>query len=162
MAYAINININEIDEIAGSQAGLSTTGAKANTEQSKALKALGNYVSSQVIKPFVANVKNNITQNVQIVTGNTDLQQRINYQFEMLEFGVQLWSGASAGATIGSAFGPVGTGVGAVVGLALTGINRGLEIQNNKYQINLQSRMENYQLEQVRTRAGITVNRSRS
>lgn len=162
MAYEINININGDFEEQTTTPGVSqTNGTSTSDATAKGQKALGKYVASQTITPFIQEVKTQITQNVGLVTGNTELQNRINLGFQAVQFGVNTYKNAQAGAVIAQSAG-IGGGVGAAIGIALTAISTGLQIAFNQMQINLQARMENYQLEQVRSRAGIAYNKSRS
>lgn len=158
MAYEINININ--GDIEAEQTGISKSTGTSN-ESEKAQKQLGKYIASQTIQPFIQEVKTQVTQNVQLVTGSSELQNRINLGFEAVQFGVNTYKNAQAGAIITSSMG-LGGGVGIGLGLALTAITTAMQIAFNQLQINLQKRMENYQLEQVRSRAGIAYNKSRS
>ena len=158
MAYEINININ--GDVEAEQTGISKSTGTSN-ENDKAQKKLGKYIASQTIQPFIQEVKTQVTQNVQLVTGSSELQNRINLGFEAVQFGVNTYKNAQAGAVITSSMG-LGGGVGIALGLALTAITTAMQISFNQLQINLQKRMENYQLEQVRSRAGIAYNKSRS
>lgn len=158
MAYEINININ--GDVEAEQAGLSQTTGTSN-ENEKAQKQLGKYVASQTIQPFIQEVKSQVTQNIQLVTGSSELQNRVNLGFQAVQFGVNTYKNAQAGAIITSSMG-LGSGPGVGIGLALTAISTAIQIGFNQLQIDLQNRMENYQLEQVRSRAGIAYNKSRS
>ncbi len=159
MAYEINININGDVEASETTQGVSGTSGKAS-EQEKAQKQLAKYISAQTIEPFIANVKQNITQNIQVVTGNTDLQQRVNFAMETVQFGVNTYKNVAAGAVIGTQLG-IGGVAGGVIGLALTAINTAMNIAFEQQRLNLQERMENYQLTQSRSRFGSAYNRTR-
>lgn len=160
MAYEINININgDIEEVnsKGNVAGVSKTA----DNKEKAQQALAKYISSQTIEPFIQNVKTQITQNVQTVTGNSELQQRINFGFQAVQFGVNTYKNAQSGALVANAAGfSMSTGV--LIGIALTAVNAAMQIGFSQYQINLEKRMESYQLRQVRDRQGVAYNKSRS
>lgn len=158
MAYEINININ--GDVEAEQTGISKSTGTSN-ENDKAQKQLGKYIASQTIQPFIQEVKTQVTQNVQLITGSSELQNRINLGFEAVQFGVNTYKNAQTGAIITSSMG-LGGGVGIALGLALTAITTAMQIAFNQLQINLQKGMENYQLEQVRSRAGIAYNKSRS
>lgn len=160
MAYEINININGDVESPETTQGVSGTSGQGS-EQEKALKNFTRYISAQTIEPFIANVKQNVTQNIQIVTGNSDLQQRVNFAMETVQFGVNTFKNAAAGATIGTQLG-IGGLAGGVIGLALTTLTTMMSIGFEVGRLNLQERMENYQLEQSRSRFGSAYNRSRS
>lgn len=159
MAYEINININGDVEASEITQGVSGTSGKAS-EQEKAQKQLTRYISAQTIEPFIANVKQNITQNIQVVTGNTDLQQRVNFAMETVQFGVNTYKNVAAGAVIGTQLG-IGGVAGGVIGLALSAINTAMNIAFEQQRLNLQERMENYQLTQSRSRFGSAYNRTR-
>ena len=161
MAYEINININDVTGTGtGTETPAGVSATPTSTEQQKALKSLGKYVSAQVVQPFINTVKSNITTNIQTVTGNTELQQRVNFAFEIAQFGNQAYQNVQAGAIRGASLG-IGGIAGGAIGLALTAVNTGIQIYGNKKQIDLQERMENYQLQQTRERAGAMYNSSR-
>lgn len=160
MAYEINIHINgEIEE--GGVVEPSGVSASAKpTEQQKAVKSLGKYVSTRTIQPFIQNVKTQVSQNIGIVTGQTSLQERVNFGMEVVQYGVNAFKNAQAGALIGAGLG-IGGGAGALIGLSLTAISTMIQIEFNRQRLDLENRMENYQLEQVRTRQGSAYNKSR-
>lgn len=158
MAYEINININNVDADVAQTEGVSKS--TASNEQEKSIKKLGAYISAQTLEPFIANVKQNVQQNIQIVTGSTDLQQRVNFAMETVQFGVNTYKNVSAGAIIGKSLG-IGGLAGGVIGLALTAVNTAMNIMFEQQRLNLQERMENYQLQQSRSRLGSAYNRTR-
>jgi hypothetical protein len=158
MAYEINININNVGGEQQEPEGVSKQ--PTNTEQQKAVKALGKYVSAQVVQPFIQTVRNNVTQNIQVVTGNADLQQRVNFAFEVGQYALSTYQNAQAGVALGTSLG-IGGLAGAGIGVALSVVNKAIEIGSNQMQIDLQSRIENYNLQQVRERSGVMYNRSR-
>ena len=161
MAYEINININgDLEEASTTQGVSQTSGTASDSGALKGQKALGKYVASQTIQPFIQEVRTQVTQNIGLVTGNTELQNRINLGLQAVQFGVNTYKNAQAGMVVAQSAG-LGGGVGAVLGVTLTAITTLMQIGFNQAQINLQNRMENYQLEQVRSRAGIAFNRSR-
>lgn len=159
MAYEINININGDIEDLELNEGVSGSGKK-ETEQEKALKNMKGYIAAQTIEPFIAQVKQNITQNIQVVTGNSDLQQRVNFAMETVQFGVNTYKHAKAGGAIGEKLG-IGMKGGVLIGLALTAVHTAMNIAFEQQRLNLQERMENYQLQQSRSRFGSAYNRSR-
>lgn len=161
MAYEINININgdfEETGAAGNVAGVSKTDTAG---KSKEQKALMKYVAAQTIEPFIQNVKTQISQNVQTVTGNADLQQRINFGFQVVQLGVNTVKNAALGASLASKVG-ISSGAGALIGVALVAVETGLSVAFNASQINVNKRVESYQLQQVRDRQGVAYNKSRS
>lgn len=159
MAYEINININGDIESSGGTGNIA--GVSKGNNQDKAAKDLAKYISAQTIEPFIQNVKTQVSQNIQIVTGNRDLQDRVNFGFQAVQFGVNTYKNAQAGAVIGSAMG-IGGGAGALIGLGLTAIGTAMQIAFDMHQLNLRRTIENYQLKQLQDRQGIAYNRSRS
>lgn len=160
MAYEINININgDVEGLSDSSAGVSAK--PTATEQEKAMKSLGKFVASQTIQPFIQNVKTAVSQNIGTITGQTELQQRINFGMEVVQYGVNAYKNAQAGAVISATMGKGGV-VGAVIGLALTAINTMITVAFNRQQLQIEERMENYQLQQARNRQGIAFNKSRA
>ena len=160
MAYEINININgDIEEASaggGNVAGMSKVNADA-----KAAKALGKYVAAQTIEPFIQNVKTQIAQNIQIVTGNSELQQRVNFGMQAIQFGVNTYKNAKAGMVVASSLGASAAG-GAALGVALSVLSATMNIMFNQSKLDLQKRIESYELKQVHDRQGFAYNRSRS
>lgn len=159
MAYEINININgDVENInsSGDVAGMSKTDSNA-----KSMKALGKYVAAQTIEPFIQNVKTQVTQNIQIVTGNSELQQRVNFGIQAVQFGVNTYKNAQAGAVVASSVG-LSAASGATLGVMLSVLSATMQIMFNQSQLNLQKRVESYQLKQLHDRQGIAYNRSRS
>lgn len=161
MAYEINININgNVEDLGSAQTSPGLSKSPTNNEQEKAAKALGKYVAAQTIQPFIQNVKTAVSQNIGIVTGSTELQERINFGMEVVQFGVQTFQNAQAGATLGASLG-IGSGAGALIGLSLTAITTMMQIDFNRLELKLKQQMEGYQLQQVRERAGAAYNKSR-
>lgn len=160
MAYEINININgDIDT--GDTTKTTGISKVSSDSQEKSQKALVKYISSQTIQPFLQEVKTQVSQDISIVTGNSELQERVNFGMQVVQFGVNTYKNASAGIIVGQAAG-LSAGTGALLGIALTAINTAIQIGMNQYQINLQKRIESYQLTQIRDRQGIAYNKSRS
>lgn len=172
MADQIEINIylkgdettpNSEDAVTGSGGdikGLSQAG-KDNKKDSKAMKALGQYVASQTVSVFLDNVKAGITSNIGLVTGKSELQERINFGFEVAQQGVNTFKNAAAGATVFATAGLSG-GVGAVIGVALSAINYGINVAFKQQQLNIQENLENRQINQTLGRNGAGYNKSRS
>ena len=158
MAYEINIYLNGDVEESATKGVSKGSGEKDSTE--KYQKQLTKYVASQTIQPFIQEVKSAVTQDIELITGQTELQQRVNLGFEAVQFGVNTYKNAQAGALITTGLG-MGGGVGAVIGVALTALNTSMQIMFNQIQLNIKRQQENYQLQQTRSRQGIAYNRSR-
>lgn len=115
---------------------------------------LGKYVASQTISVFMANTKSAISQNIGLVTGKTELQERVNFGMSIAQTGVNIFKNA---VVYGMAFGPAGAIAGAVGTIMGDVINNAFKQQ----QINIKRELENVQIQQIRTRAGAGFNRSR-
>ena len=161
MAYEINININgNAEDLDSAQNTAGVSKSPTNKEQEKAIKSLGKFVVAQTIQPFIQNVKTAVSQNIGIVTGSSELQQRINFAMEVAQFGLQTFQNAQAGAMIGESLG-IGGKAGAVIGVVLSGISATIQAEFNRSKLLLKEDMEGYQLQQVRDRAGAAYNKSR-
>lgn len=159
MAYEIDINIHDLTADGTGISGLNTE-QKIDAEREKAAKNLGKYIAAQTITPFVGNIKQQVTQNIQIVTGNSELQQRVNMGLTTVQFGINTYKNAKAGAILGQAVG-IGGLAGTAIGLALTAIETTMSIEFERLRLRLQAQMENYQLQQTRSRFGSAYNRTR-
>ena len=89
-----------------------------------------------------------------MVTGKSELQQRVNFGMEFVQKGVNTYKNAQAGALL------FGTG-GAVIGIALSVIGGVIDYGFRTAQLNLERSLENRQISQTRSRAGAGFNRSR-
>ena len=144
----------------GDVKGLSQAGKDAK-KQEKALSNLGKYVASQTVSVFLNDVKGSISSNIGLVTGKTELQERVNFSMEIAQQGVNTFKNATAGATVFATAG-LSSGVGAVIGVALSAISYGINRAFKVQQLNIQENLENRQLSQISSRNGAGYNRSRS
>ena len=166
----INIYLKDDESSPKSEDGVTGSGgnvkgmsqaAKEAAKQEKAMKAVGKYVSSQTVSVFRNNVKGSITSNIGLVTGKTELQEKINFGFEVAQQGVNTYKNAASGAAIFTAAGMSG-GVGAAIGVALSAISYGINLAFKKQQLNIQENIENRQINQTLSRNGAGYNKSRS
>lgn len=156
---AVNDNTGTGGDIQGmSQSGSTQSGDTKSTD--KNMRALGKYISSQTIETFISNTKSVISQNIGLITGKTELQQRVNFGMELAQQGVNTFKNAQAGRMIFQAAGKSG-GVGAAVGAALSIISYGINLAFKQNQLNIQESLENRQIQQTMSRAGAGFNRSR-
>lgn len=121
---------------------------------------LTSFVKASVVMPFINMTKGYITQNVGLVTGSQDLQQKTDFITSVIQTGFQANTMRLAGVALGVKLG-IGGLAGGAMGLALYGFQKTMEISFRQAEINLQADRENYQLQQTRSRAGIAFNRSR-
>lgn len=140
--------------------GMSQAGKDAS-KQDKAMSAVGKYVASQTISVFLNNVKSGITSNIGLITGKSELQEKVNFGFELAQQGVNTFKNAAAGATLFASAGMSGP-VGAVIGVALSAISYGINLSFKQQQLNIQENLENRQISQTLSRNGAGYNKSRS
>jgi|LSQX01.2.fsa_nt_gb hypothetical protein len=160
--YEINININgDIQGESQITGNARTLGEdKSSNKVSNSSKALGNYIASQTIKPFINQATNYIVSNVELTTGSTQLQQKVDFAMEAVNTGISAWSNAAAGAALTTSMG-LGGPIGIGIGLALTAVTKGMDIIFKQQQINLKREEENRQINYLTNRAGPAFNSSR-
>lgn len=160
MAYEINININgEVDGLNGSGVGQVDTTPKADDNESKQ-KKLGKYIAAQTIEPAIQKSIGYITSNVELMTGSIAQQQRTDAIMQGISLGTTAYTNVQGGIVMATSMGMSG-GVGAVLGLAMTAINVGLDILFKQAQIDLRRTQEDNQRAYLYTRSGIAYSQSR-
>lgn len=148
--------------IAGmSQVATTENGTTQKTKEDNSSVKLGKYIASQTIGTFINNTKSNVASTIGLVTGRSELQERVNFGLEMAQKGTNTIKNAQAGAILATSVG-LSSGIGAVIGVALSVISEGINLAFRQAQLNLAQGIEARQLDQVRTRAGASFNRSRS
>ena len=163
MAYEIDININggdfqnDILQPDEPQAG----GKEVQSDAQKGAKALTKFVVGQTITPFINGVKTQLSQNVGLVTGSQELQDRVNFGMQLLETGSSLWTSAQGGIALASSLG-MSAGAGGALGVALAVVNMGIQIGFRQQQINIRSDLEDRQIQHTRSRMGASFNKSRT
>lgn len=170
MADQIEINIylkgddvsNNEDTVVGSGGKIPNMSQVGDDKKKdKAMSKLGKYVASQTISVFLNDVKSSISQNIGLITGKTELQERVNFGMQVAQQGVNTYKNAVAGATVFSAMG-LSSGIGAVVGVALNAISYGINLAFKVNQLNIEENLENRQRNQTLSRFGAGYNKSRS
>lgn len=139
---------------------VSTTQGDGTPSNTVDLAPLRKYVASQTIDVFLNNTTSLISSNIGLITGRTELQQKVNFGMQAVQQGVNTYKNAQAGAVITSTMGMGGT-VGAVIGVVASILNLSINKSFRQAQLQLQQGLENKQLQQITTRAGANVNRSR-
>lgn len=162
MAYEINININSDTGEISSTSGVAGGGAtSAKTSSGDLSSKLGKYVATQTVEPIIQKTINFVTSNVELTTGSRQLQQEIDLTMQGVQLGIGAFKNAQAGAVITAGLG-IGSGVGAILGVALTALNFGLDIMFKQQQINLNSAVEERQRSYLMNRSGMAFSQSRS
>ncbi len=161
MAYEINININADSGEISSTSGVAGGGAtSAKTSSGDLGSKLGKYVATQTIEPIIQKTINFVTSNVELITGSTALQQKIDFTMQGIQTGISAFKNAQAGAVITAGMG-LGSGIGAILGVALTALNFGLDVIFKEQQIKLNSAVEERQRSYLTDRAGMAFSQSR-
>lgn len=160
MAYEIDININ------GSIEDLEATGTdkKKKDKQEdagKGAKALANYIKGQAIQPIINNVKTQISQNIGLITGSQELQERVNFGLQVVETGQSLYNSAQGGIVLASAM-KLSAGAGAVIGVAFGLFQIGIQAAFRQAQLNIRQNLEDRQIAHTRSRMGAGFNKSRT
>lgn len=146
-------DVEGISQVANTQAG----GSNSNAVD---LSPLRKYVASQTIDVFLNNTQGFISSNIGLITGRTELQQKVNFGMQAVSQGVNTYKNAQAGAIMFTGMGMSGA-LGAVIGAVLSLANAGINLAFKQQQLNIQGNLENIQIQQVQTRAGAGFNRSR-
>lgn len=128
---------------------------------SGAKKAAAGFASVQSIRPFISMAMNMRTQAVNIVTASAQLSQKTSFVNGMLNTAVDVGMSAISGAMMAGATGLASTGAGAVVGLAIAAVGKGIGIAQEVNRLSLEQSVENVQLTELRTRGGVAFNQSR-
>ena len=128
---------------------------------SGAKKAAAGFASVQSIRPFISMAMNMRTQAVNIVTASAQLSQKTSFVNGMLNTAVDVGMSAISGAMMAGATGLASTGAGAVVGLAIAAVGKGIGIAQEANRLSLEETVENVQLTELRTRGGVAFNQSR-
>lgn len=126
-----------------------------------AKKAAAGFASVQSIRPFISMAMNMRTQAVNIVTASAQLSQKTAFVNGMLNTAVDVGMSAISGAMMAGATGLASTGAGAVVGLAIAAVGKGIGIAQEANRLSLEETVENVQLTELRTRGGVAFNQSR-
>lgn len=160
--YEINININgdikDTNPITGQAQSIAED--KSSNKVSSSTKALGNYIASQTIKPFINQATNYIVSNVELTTGSTQLQQKVDFAMQAVNTGISAWSNAAAGAALTASMG-LGGPIGIGIGLALTAVTIGMDIMFKQQQINLNKGIEDKQRAYLQDRMGVAFTQGR-
>lgn len=153
--YELRIVIDEGGGTSSQIAGSSSSGGNETTATPvKSQASLATFVATRAIKPFISQAKNFLVNNVELMTGSTELQQRVDFAMQAIDAGASVISTTAAGSAIG---GPIGGAVGFVVGIVQQLTGYFFEQQ----QINLERRSEDRQISYLQNRAGPAFNMSR-
>lgn len=162
MADQIQIDIYLHDTEATEKQNTNTTATTdtdkkvaTKTSQNKTQKNLGKYVATKTARIFVNSTRKIISQNIGMITGKTELQERVNFALETVETGLDIVSSGAVGASIGGA-------VGGALGVSLALLQIGTNVTLNVSQRNFNKSIEDRQIKQLRERTGANVNNSRT
>ena len=137
--------------------GLSTSKTTYNNSAKQAKK----FIKAQTISVFLHNTKDLITSNIGLVTGRSDIQQRVDLGIDLVQKSTQVGANAMLGAQIATGLG-VSKGVGAVAAIALTVASYAINIAFAQIQLNLQAQLEDKQITNTKSHLGTWYNKSRA
>lgn len=162
MAYEIDININGA-EFQNDTLQVDETGASKDKQNDagKGFKAIKNYIKGQAITPIISNVKTSLSQNIGLITGSQELQERVNFGLQLVETGQSLYNSAQGGMVFASALG-LSAGAGAGIGVAFGLFQIGLQTAFRQAQLNIRQNIEDKQISHTRSRMGAGFNKSRT
>jgi len=118
------------------------------------------FATAVVLKNYVSKFTNIGINQVNLQTGSSDLQSKINLAMTGVNMSLDLVQNIAGGMVAGQLLGSAlaGAGVGALITVANVAIN----IASNSATINTNTRIENQALDISRTRAGLQFNSSRN
>ncbi len=160
-SYEINININQDGDnsLISTEANGTNNAGKGNNGN-KGTSALGKYIATQTIQPFIQQSIGYVAGNVELITGSKSLQQRTNFAMRSVNLGIEAFKNAQAGVAVATALGMSGA-VGGVLGIALTAVTTGIELLFKSSQLSLEKQEEDRQREYLRQRSGLAYSQSR-
>lgn len=159
--YEINININQDGDNSLISTGANgTNNAGMGNNGNKGTSALGKYVATQTIQPFIQQAKSFVVGNVELLTGSKSLQQRTNFAMSGVNLGIEAYKNAQAGAVIATSLGMSGA-VGGILGLTLTAITTGIDLMFKSTQLSLEKKEEDRQRAYLKQRSGLAYSQSR-
>ena len=111
----------------------------------------------QLISETAGTVKSGIEYSIHrnwSLSENYISEREVNNAYQAIQTGVSFGSSLISGITFGSAFGPIGTIAGAVIGVAGEALNFGFQVYKNYDQAKIQLATTTYNLNYSRERAG--------
>ena len=161
MAYEINININ--GDVTGG--GTADGSAAANVGAPRKggttdISHLSKYIAAQTIQPFISKTKDFVVSNIELTTGSKAMQQKANFAMEGVQLGLGAFKNAQAGAVITSSLG-MGGAIGTALGVSLTIFQIGFDLMQQRAQLELQRKEEDYQQNYLYQRSGMAYSQSR-
>lgn len=159
--YEINININQDGDNSLISTGANgTNNAGVGNNGNKGTSALGKYIATQTIQPFIQQSIGYVAGNVELITGSKSLQQRTNFAMNSVNLGIEAYKNVQAGAAIASAVG-MSAFAGGILGLTLTAITTGIDLMFKSSQLSLQKQEEDRQRSYLKQRSGLAYSQSR-
>lgn len=146
----------------GNVEGMSQLGDSKQTN--KAGVQFGKYIASQTIGAFINNTRTLVTQNIGLITGRTELQERVNFGMTLAQKGANTYKNAILGSSAIENFtnSKLGAITGSVIGIVVTLMGEAINIGFKAHQLNVQENLENRQINQTLSRYGAGYNKSRS
>ena len=157
--YTITIKTDKLsgggnDAIAGSSTESEKESAKSSGLLTKeGAKAFGKgLVAYRAVKSFATQVINHEVSMVQLRTGSNELQQRANFQNQLIQQGVGIIEGAVAGALVGGL-------PGFIIGTATSLLNTMVSYGQAQNRLDTQNALEGASISLNKIRAGVNGSR---
>ena len=154
--YEIVIKIRE----GAGNGALASPAPSAQEREPNYAGKLSTMLASKTIDAGLKRVVSFVASNVQLVTGSSEMQQRVNVAMQIASYGSQTLSNIATAQTYAVGLG-LGVGTGVAIGVALSLAQIGIDYAEKAAQLRINQIIENQRLEQIRSRAGYSFNRSR-
>lgn len=112
------------------------------------------------VQPFLSTAETLIQNDVKTYVGSEQVSQRVSIGMSLASKSIEVGANVASGVSLASALG-LGTGAGAVIGIAMSVIKEGLNILQRYKELENKRIEEQESLSVLRGRAGIQYNQSR-
>lgn len=121
---------------------------------------LSKMIVGKTLEAGLSRVLNFAVSNVQLITGSTEIQQKVNFAMQLANYGVQTMSNVATATTFATGAG-LSSGAGVAIGIGISIAQIGMNYVEKKAQLTINQIIENRRMEQLRSRAGYSFNKSR-
>ena len=154
--YEIVIKIRE----GAGNGALASPAPSAQEREPNYAGKLSTMLASKTIDAGLKRVVSFVSSNVQLVTGSSEMQQRVNVAMQIASYGSQTLNNIATAQTYAAGLG-LSAGTGVAIGVTLSLAQIGIDYAEKAAQLRINQIIENQRLEQIRSRAGYSFNRSR-
>ena len=159
--YHIYVHMDEASDNVKAMAGADSGNTDSKTAdttsaESTLYKAMSGVVSYATVSSLADNLISYKISQVSLETGATEYEQRLEAKYSIAKqiggAGIALFSGAAIGGAVGFVF--------AAMGLAVSGINKIMNIEQKKQALAKEQALEDISINMNRVRAGVSGRRS--